>query len=213
MTRGHEWLCDSVVWHASPRHAASTEQSGPQCEPRDATECRPGRYAKSNQRSSPMRGYDNLAATDFVHDTVNHNEYVRGPHSGNRELLESLEARTQANLLRLSRHLDRYLDVQVFRFNHAPHAITRQPFPRHALSGRQQTPHLCRTDRQGVSDASLIDYETRPEATGLGRGPFGCFTESCASCSRRARAVEALTVHAAARVESDHFWRRKWLHG
>ena len=67
-------------------------------------------------------GYDNLAAKDFVHDTVNHlNEYVRGQvHTQGIENFWSLMKRgLKGTYVAVEPfHLDRYLDEQVFRFNH-----------------------------------------------------------------------------------------------
>jgi transposase-like protein len=66
-------------------------------------------------------GYDNLAAQDFIHDTVTHvDEYVRGQvHTQGIENFWSLLKRTLSGTYVAVEpfHLDRYVDEQVFRFN------------------------------------------------------------------------------------------------
>jgi transposase-like protein len=66
-------------------------------------------------------GYDNLAAQEFVHETVNHmEEYVRGNvHTQGIENFWSLLKRglTGTYIAVEPFHLDRYVDEQVFRFN------------------------------------------------------------------------------------------------
>lgn len=66
-------------------------------------------------------GYDNLAAQDFVHETVNHmEEYVRGQvHTQGIENFWSLLKRgLRGTYVAVEPfHLERYLDEQVFRFN------------------------------------------------------------------------------------------------
>ncbi len=66
-------------------------------------------------------GYDNLAAQDFVHETVNHmEEYVRGQvHTQGIENFWSLLKRgLKGTYVAVEPfHLERYLDEQVFRFN------------------------------------------------------------------------------------------------
>jgi len=65
--------------------------------------------------------YDNLAARDYVHETVNHiEEYVRGQvHTQGIENFWSLLKRgLRGTYVAVEPfHLDRYLDEQVFRFN------------------------------------------------------------------------------------------------
>jgi transposase-like protein len=66
-------------------------------------------------------GYDNLAAQQYIHETVNHvEEYVRGEvHTQGIENFWSLLKRglTGTYIAVEPFHLDRYLDEQMFRFN------------------------------------------------------------------------------------------------
>lgn len=66
-------------------------------------------------------GYDNLAAKEFIHDTVNHmEEYVRGQvHTQGIENFWSLLKRTLTGTYVAVEpcHLGRYVDEQVFRYN------------------------------------------------------------------------------------------------
>ena len=66
-------------------------------------------------------GYDNLAAQDYIHETVNHiEEYVRGQvHTQGIENFWSLLKRTLRGTYVAVEpyHLDRYVTEQVFRFN------------------------------------------------------------------------------------------------
>jgi transposase-like protein len=66
-------------------------------------------------------GYDNLAAREYVHETVNHiNEYVRGEvHTQGIENFWSLLKRSLRGTYVAVEpfHLDRYVTEQVFRFN------------------------------------------------------------------------------------------------
>jgi transposase-like protein len=65
--------------------------------------------------------YDNLAAQEYVHETVNHvEEYVRGQvHTQGIENFWSLLKRTLSGTYVAVEpfHLDRYVDEQVFRYN------------------------------------------------------------------------------------------------
>jgi len=65
--------------------------------------------------------YDNLAAQEFIHDTVTHvDEYVRGQvHTQGIENFWSLLKRTLSGTYVAVEpfHLDRYVDEQVFRYN------------------------------------------------------------------------------------------------
>jgi len=67
------------------------------------------------------QGYDNLAAQQFIHETVNHvDEYVRGQvHTQGIENFWSLMKRTLSGTYVAVEpfHLDRYLDEQMFRYN------------------------------------------------------------------------------------------------
>jgi transposase-like protein len=67
-------------------------------------------------------GYDNLKAQEFIHDTVNHvDQYVKGQvHTQGIENFWSLLKRgLRGTYVAVEPfHLDRYLDEQVFRFNH-----------------------------------------------------------------------------------------------
>jgi len=66
-------------------------------------------------------GYDNLAAKEYIHETVNHvQEYVRGQvHTQGMENFWSLLKRglTGTYIAVEPFHLDRYVDEQVFRYN------------------------------------------------------------------------------------------------
>jgi transposase-like protein len=66
-------------------------------------------------------GYDNLAAREYIHETVNHvEEYVRGNvHTQGIENFWSLLKRgLRGTYVAVEPfHLDRYLDEQMFRFN------------------------------------------------------------------------------------------------
>jgi transposase-like protein len=66
-------------------------------------------------------GYDNLAAKDFIHETVNHiDEYVRGQiHTQGIENFWSLLKRgLKGTYVAVEPfHLDRYIDEQAFRYN------------------------------------------------------------------------------------------------
>lgn len=66
-------------------------------------------------------GYDNLAAREYIHETVNHvQEYVRGQvHTQGMENFWSLLKRglTGTYIAVEPFHLDRYVDEQVFRYN------------------------------------------------------------------------------------------------
>jgi transposase-like protein len=66
-------------------------------------------------------GYDNLAAKEYIHATVNHvDEYVRGQiHTQGIENFWSLLKRTLSGTYVAVEpfHLDRYLDEQMFRYN------------------------------------------------------------------------------------------------
>lgn len=76
---------------------------------------------KSTVYTDQWRGYENLAARDFVHDTVNHmEEYVRGQvHTQGIENFWSLLKRgLKGTYVAVEPfHLDRYLGEQVFRYN------------------------------------------------------------------------------------------------
>jgi transposase-like protein len=67
------------------------------------------------------QGYDNLAAKEYIHETVNHvEEYVRGQiHTQGIENFWSLLKRTLSGTYVAVEpfHLDRYLDEQMFRYN------------------------------------------------------------------------------------------------
>jgi transposase-like protein len=67
------------------------------------------------------QGYDNLAAKEYIHATVNHvEEYVRGQvHTQGIENFWSLLKRTLSGTYVAVEpfHLDRYLDEQMFRYN------------------------------------------------------------------------------------------------
>jgi transposase-like protein len=67
------------------------------------------------------QGYDNLAAKEYIHATVNHvDEYVRGQiHTQGIENFWSLLKRTLSGTYVAVEpfHLDRYVDEQVFRYN------------------------------------------------------------------------------------------------
>ncbi|MGD1105416.1 MAG: IS1595 family transposase [Terracidiphilus sp.] len=76
---------------------------------------------KSTVYTDQWRGYENLAARDFVHETVNHmQEYVRGQvHTQGIENFWSLLKRgLKGTYVAVEPfHLDRYVSEQVFRFN------------------------------------------------------------------------------------------------
>lgn len=76
---------------------------------------------KSTVYTDGWVGYDNLAAQDFVHETVNHvEEYVRGQvHTQGIENFWSLLKRgLKGTYVAVEPfHLDRYLDEQMSRYN------------------------------------------------------------------------------------------------
>jgi len=76
---------------------------------------------KSKVYTDQWRGYENLAARDFVHETVNHmEEYVRGQvHTQGIENFWSLLKRgLKGTYVAVEPfHLDRYVTEQVFRYN------------------------------------------------------------------------------------------------
>jgi transposase-like protein len=76
---------------------------------------------KSMVYTDQWRGYENLAARDFIHETVNHmEEYVRGQvHTQGIENFWSLLKRgLKGTYVAVEPfHLDRYLGEQVFRYN------------------------------------------------------------------------------------------------
>lgn len=76
---------------------------------------------KSTVYTDGWIGYDNLAARDYIHETVNHvEEYVRGQiHTQGIENFWSLLKRglTGTYIAVEPFHLDRYVDEQVFRYN------------------------------------------------------------------------------------------------
>ncbi len=76
---------------------------------------------KSTVYTDQWRGYETLAAKDFIHETVNHmQEYVRGQvHTQGIENFWSLLKRSLKGTYVAVEpfHLDRYVSEQVFRFN------------------------------------------------------------------------------------------------
>jgi transposase-like protein len=77
---------------------------------------------KSTIYTDGYSGYDHLKAQEFIHDTVNHvDQYVKGQvHTQGIENFWSLLKRgLKGTYVAVEPfHLDRYLDEQVFRFNH-----------------------------------------------------------------------------------------------
>jgi transposase-like protein len=102
-------------------------------------------------------GYDNLAAKEYVHETINHvQEYVRGQiHTQGIDNFWSLLKRglTGTYVCVEPFHLDRYIDEQMFRFNNRATKDNLvdgcRPLCARRLADRRKTIDVCGIDWQG----------------------------------------------------------------
>lgn len=108
-------------------------------------------------------GYDNLAAQEYVHETVNHvEEYVKGQiHTQGIDSFWSLLKRgLRGTYVAVEPfHLDRYVGEQVFRYNNRAtrdNPLTDADRFCLALSDRRPAFDLCRADWQGGCDDATV---------------------------------------------------------
>jgi len=109
--------------------------------------------------SDELRSYDGLA-TDYQHSVINHAvEYVSGNvHTNGMENFWSLLKRgLHGTYISVEPfHLFRYIDEQAFRFNNRKAMDDGDRFDTVDEPDRRQTPDLCRSNRQGGTDASQL---------------------------------------------------------